>query len=241
MTPLSPAAFLCHPLLAARGLSHGFGTRGAVPPRGWIHPEQVHGRRVMALTAPPRSEVDATCRADAIVSAVPGLAVGVVTADCVPILAAHRVGVVAAIHAGWRGLAQGVIGAALDALGEIAAEYGDSAETDGDVVAVVGPHIGPRHYEVDAPVRDALREHFGSDLDSRLLASRPAHWLLDLGGLAHRALQRAGLASQHIGHLPASCTFADAVRFHSRRRDGAGAGRLAHFIALPTLSPGTGA
>jgi YfiH family protein len=150
--------------------------------------------------------------------------VGVVTADCVPILVASGSGeVVAAIHAGWRGLAGGVIAAGIEAL---RAEAGSTVE----LVAVIGPHIGACCYEVDGPVLAALTPLFRESLASALRPARPDHAWLDLGKLAHTALLRAGLAASALGSVPRACTHCDAVRFHSYRREGAAAGRLHHYI-----------
>jgi len=210
-----------HPLLTACGVTHSFGERDTIAPRGVLCPRQVHGRVV--------SEVDdrgvlVPEVADAVVSTRGGCSVGIVTADCVPILAASESGAaVAAIHAGWRGLASGVIPAAVERLAALA--WGETLS------AVVGPHIGPAHYEVDEPVIEALRPRFGEGLGAALAPTRPGHAHLDLGRLALDALQRAGLARERVAALPDACTFSDADRFHSYRRDGAAAGRLLHSIA----------
>jgi hypothetical protein len=160
--------------------------------------------------------------ADAIVSAAAGRPVGIVTADCVPILIATPSGCVAAVHAGWRGLAAGVIGAALEALAELAPDARSA-------LAAIGPHVGRSCYEVDAPVLDALAQRFGPALDAAIDATRPGHWQLDLGQLVRRELERAGLAAERIGALDDACTACDRERFHSFRRDGPRAGRLFHF------------
>jgi YfiH family protein len=213
---------LRHPLLDALGVEHGFGVRGLAPPPGLRLPRQVHGARVVTAEALAGA---AALEADAVVSALAGVAVGVATADCVPILVATRSGAaVAAIHAGWRGLAAGVIAAAIDALRALAQD----AEP---LVAAIGPHIGTCCYEVDEPVLEALAPAFGAQLDAALRPARCGHAWLDLGGLARAALERAGLAGGSIGVIPGACTRCDARRFHSYRRDGAAAGRLQHFVA----------
>jgi YfiH family protein len=148
----------------------------------------------------------------------------VVTADCVPILVASERGdAVAAIHAGWRGLARGVVGTGIDALRH--------AAPGAPLRAVVGPHIGPCCYEIDAPVIEALGAAFGAALADALAPARAGHARLDLAALARVALLRAGLAPQGVAGLPRSCTRCEPERFHSYRRDGARAGRLVHFIA----------
>ena len=213
---------LRHPLLVAIGVEHGFGLRGLAPPPGLRRPQQVHGAQVAQAAGCLGA---AAPRADAVVSALPGVPVGVVTADCVPILVAAEGGrVVAAIHAGWRGLACGVIAAAIEAL---------RAESEGAprLVAAIGPHIGACCYEVDEPVLEALAPAFGGDLAVALRPARPGHAWLDLGRLTHTALLRAGLAPDALGQLAGACTRCDPVRFHSYRREGAAAGRLHHYIA----------
>src|SRR5690606_9776250 len=113
--------WLTHPLLAAQGVAHGFGTRAATPPAALVRPRQVHGARVVVLTE-AGALPEALGEADAVVSERASLPIGVVTADCLPILVATPAGRVAAVHAGWRGLAAGVIARALEALGGLAPE-----------------------------------------------------------------------------------------------------------------------
>ncbi len=210
---------LRHELLEACGVAHGFGVRGALEPAGLVRPRQVHGRVVARLE---EAGIDRD-EADAVVSRRPGRPVGVVTADCVPILAAGRDGAaVAAIHAGWRGLAAGVVRAGIEALREAGG---------GDPVAVLGPYIHGDAYEVDAPVLEALRARFGEAVARAAQPTRPGHARLDLGALVRLELTRAGLEPDAIGEVPGACTFSDARRFHSFRRDGEHAGRLVHHVA----------
>jgi len=212
---------LRHPLLEACGIAHGFGVRGAREPDGLLRPMQVHGSAVVcaeACRAPSRPA------ADAVVSDEPGVPVGVVTADCVPILLASRSGrVVAAIHAGWRGLAVGVVAAAVEA---VRARAGSEA-----LIAVVGPHIGICCYEVDAPVLEPLAGRFGAALQGALRPARAGHALLDLGALALWELRRCSPDRIETARTEATCTQCDPERFHSFRRDGPRAGRMAHFVA----------
>jgi YfiH family protein len=214
--------WLRHPLLDGLGVEHGFGLRGAVPPPALVRPRQVHGTRVIRLSSvsPPAGVLG---EGDAIVSSVPGLPVGVVTADCLPLLLAAPTGPVAAVHAGWRGLAAGVVAAACEALAHLVPDLSRT-------VAALGPHVGPCCYEVDAPVVDALGGRFGAALDAALEASRPGHWRLALAALARVELEAAGLSPMRIGTLEAACTACDPVRFESFRRAGAAAGRLHHFV-----------
>jgi len=218
----APAA-LVHPLLGARGVAHGFGTRGAPEPRGLVRPRQVHGRAVARLSA--RGGV-APAEADAIVADVAGAIVGVVTADCVPILVADADGArVAAVHAGWRGLAAGVIEASIEALAGAGSE-------PGGLHAVIGPCIGRCCYEIDAPVVEALAARFPDSIAGALDPVDAERHRLDLAALAREALVRTGVARGAVGGFPDACTRCDAERFHSYRRDGAGAGRLVHWIQV---------
>jgi polyphenol oxidase len=226
---MSPApSALRHSLLAACGVSHGFGVRTATAPHELLRPRQVHGSDVAELDAQGRLQPE---QADAVVSTQPGLSIGVVTADCVPILAASANGAaVAAIHAGWRGLAAGVVAAGITRLRARAAQ-------GSRLVAVVGPHIGACCYEVDAPVRAALGERFGERLEGALAPSRPGHWQLALARLVELELRDQGLGQGDIARIPDACTHCDPHRFHSYRRDREAAGRLVHHIAAAREGP----
>jgi hypothetical protein len=214
---------LRHALLSELGIEHGFGVRGFAEPPGLRRPRQVHGigvvdaREIAACAQPPE--------ADAVLADEPGVRIGVVSADCVPILLAELGGeLVAAVHAGWRGLSSGVVGACVSALRE-------RARPAPRFAAVIGPHIGACCYEVDAPVLEAFEARFARALPGALKPSRPGHARLALGDLAREALLEAGLAAERIALLERACTACDRERFFSYRRDGPGTGRLVHFIA----------
>ena len=220
MSALQP---LRHALLSNIGVDHGFGLRGLEEFASLRCPRQVHG--VAVATAQQCAGRGPAPEADAVVSEEVGVRIAVVTADCLPILLAGERGrVVAAVHAGWRGLAGGVISACLAALRE---RLGKSER----VAAVIGPHIGKCCYEVDEPVLDAFEERFSETLPSALRQTRPGHARLDLGLLAREALRTEGVESDWIGFLEGDCTACDAERFHSYRRDGLETGRLVNFIA----------
>ncbi len=213
--------------LTARGIEHGFGLRETRIPEGLLRPRQVHGRAITTAAACRRDPVP---EADGVVSTEPGVAIGIVTADCVPLLLASDAGdAVAVVHAGWRGLACGVVAQGVDALRRSAGEA--------RIVAVIGPHIGPCCYEVDTPVLEALSSALGC-LDAVLRPSRVHHAFLDLGALAGVALEASGVAAGDIRRLPDVCTRCDPLRFHSYRRDGPKAGRLVHFIAAARAGSG---
>lgn len=217
---VSERGWLRHPLLARQ--PHGFGTIGCEAPHGLVRVKQVHGHAVLRAT---RASEALLGEADAIVCDVPGLPIGIVTADCVPVLIATPSGPVAAAHAGWRGLAAGVLGASVEALGRIAPDIAAAA-------AVIGPHIGARCYEIDAPVVRALEARFGDAVAEALRATRAGHFAIDLARLAALDLARAGLAPERIAVLENACTACDPRRFHSYRRDGPSSGRLFHYIAV---------
>jgi YfiH family protein len=217
------------PLLHAAGISHGFGLRDSPAPEGLARPRQVHG---IAIHEAHAAGYARAVRADAIVSCTPGLPVGVVTADCVPVLLADPAGgFVAAVHAGWRGLTAGVGAATVAWL----AGRGVAPE---ELVAAIGPHVGPCCYEVDAPVLSAVRTRFGdSGLEQATRPGRSAHAWLDLGNLMRRELLRAGLSESAIGSAAAACTACDSSRFHSYRRDGPRAGRMPHWVVAGPPRP----
>ena len=210
------------PGLAAAGVEHGFGVRGLDEPAGLVRPRQVHGSEVAWASAQGLTRD----QADAVMCADPGVAVAVVTADCVPILvSAGRGVVVGAIHAGWRGLSAGVVRAGVNHLKRWL------GPGEGPVRAAIGPHIGPCCYEVDGPVIEPLRSRFGEALEEATRPSGSDRVWLDLAMLVRRDLVAAGVDEAAIGTLPDACTRCNSERFHSYRRDGPRAGRLVHWIA----------
>jgi YfiH family protein len=226
---MSARDFIRHPLLESCGVEHGFGTRNGEPPASLIRPRQVHGTNVHLVGTEADPIVDAVdVEADAVCSTRPGQPIAIITADCVPILACTKSGSgVLAVHAGWRGLANGVIEAGVHALH-------DATGNDENLCAVIGPHIGACCYEVDRPVLDAMTQRFGDE--SVALATtmtRPGHAQLSLGILAAESLTRMGVDASSIAQLEGSCTACEAAKFHSYRRDGEAAGRMTHFIVTP--------
>ena len=186
----------------------------------WLR--QVHGIHVLRLQA-GQPEVPAE-PADAAWTSEPGIACTVQVADCLPVLFAARNGrAVAAAHAGWRGLAAGVLEATLRALQQ------DAGVAPADVMAWLGPCIGPRQFEVGADVLQAFADP--ADAASFTRRNRPDgsdRWLANLQQLAQRRLAAAGVGL--VSTQPA-CTVEDASRFFSFRRDGV-SGRLAAAICL---------
>ena len=177
-------------------------------------PRQVHGTRVMSAVS-----ADARPEADALASATPGLLVGVVTADCMPVLLVdRRRGVVAAVHAGWRGTAAGVLAAAME---HLRAAFGTRP---GELEAVIGPAIAGCCYEVGADVIDAFRARAGNPA-APAWTPRGSRLHLDLRIAARCLLQAAGVRS--VATL-GPCT-ACGEGYHSYRRDGARTGRQLSF------------
>jgi uncharacterized protein, YfiH family len=154
--------------------------------------------------------------ADASVARQPGKACAVLTADCLPLLLCDRAGaVVAAAHAGWRGLAGGVIEAAVEAM----------KVSPGEVLAWLGPAIGPAAFEVGGEVRDAFLA-FDPAAAAAFVARENGKWLADIFHLARLRLGKIGVTAVYGGGV---CTYSDAERFYSYRRDGA-TGRMASLI-----------
>lgn len=205
-------AFLRAQLLERIGVEHGFGTRlsADAAPKDVHFAKQVHG------TALARAPFTAKPEADAVWSDAPGAAVGVVTADCVPILLAHRSGrLVCAIHAGWRGSAARIVTRTVRAL----------RAKPGELVAAIGPHIGPCCYEVDAPVIGAIPEqsvfHPARSLE---------HAMLDLFALNRLQLVGAGVPARAIERV-GGCTACDPALYFSYRRDRV-SGRMLHWARV---------
>jgi YfiH family protein len=164
---------------------------------------QVHSSDVAEVHT-PWPHVDRP-HADAMVTKRPGLLLGIVTADCAPVLLADRkAGVIGAAHAGWRGAHGGVLEATVAAMERIGAR----AER---IAAAIGPAIAQASYEVDARFRDS----FGAGDDPFFAAGRPGHWQFDLPGYAAARLRATGVDAIDALGLD---TYADDARFFSYRR-----------------------
>lgn len=179
----------------------------------WLR--QVHGTAVAELGPLP---ADDEPQADAAVSHIPGTVLAILTADCLPVLFCSDDGSeIGAAHAGWRGLAQGVLEATLTQL----------QAAPSRLLAWLGPCIGAPSYEVGDEVRAAFVAHDAS-ATACFVPTRPGHWSCDLAGLARQRLQAAGLTRIHGGGFD---TLVD-QRFYSYRRDAARSGRFASLIWL---------
>lgn len=177
----------------------------------WLH--QVHGVTVCDADA-----VQPLREADAIITRRSNVVCAVMTADCLPVLFADRAGtIVGAAHAGWRGLHAGVLEACVRAM-----------QTEpNELLAWLGPAIGPDNFEVGGEVRDAFLRHDPAAA-AAFLRGQADRWLADIFLLARQRLVAAGLAPAAIfgGEL---CTVSDARRWFSYRRDGR-TGRMASLI-----------
>jgi len=196
----------------------------------WL--EQVHGTSVVELDAGSTPRVASTVeqlvqsprpRADASITRQPGVVCAIQVADCMPVLFAARDGsVVGAAHAGWRGLASGVLSATVSAMNRPADQ----------LVAWMGPTIGAQHFEVGADVVAAFRDTAApTDLaatEAAFTSRASGKWLCDLYALARLRLVALGITSISGGGW---CTFGDSQRFFSYRRDGQ-TGRMAALVWL---------
>lgn len=211
----------------------------------WLR--QVHGNRVVQLdegTATPARErrlgprsgietsrestvvpaktgtwgrADDRTEADAAWTDRPGAVCAVLTADCLPVLLCSRDGTaVAAVHCGWRGLAAGVLTAAIEAM----------PAAPGDLLAWLGPAIGPDAYEVGPEVREAFLERHEAIAPAFRPSPRWNHFYCDLCAIAHIELHTAGVRAVYGGGF---CTYSDRARFFSYRGEGQ-TGRMATLI-----------
>jgi hypothetical protein len=208
--------------------------RDAELPYYVVQPHQVHGTEIREVTDPltPRCELEGV---DALVTNVPGVAISVRTADCIPVLLydpVHKA--IAAVHAGWRGTVQHISCKVIDRMRNL---YGTEAS---DLLAVIGPGIGPESFQVGEEVVDAFREA-GFPMEQILqdcglkfpTEQNPMQgglhidlwqancWLLERAGVKPANIQMAGI-----------CTYRHNDRFFSARREGTKCGRIINCIML---------
>lgn len=199
---------------ALDGIVHGFldaaqsdAEAFALVPHGAgpVFVRQVHSAHVVTVAAPFTGELP---EADALVTATPGLALAIRTADCAPVLLADRdAGVIGAAHAGWRGAFGGVLEATVAAMVALGAR-------PNAIVAAIGPTIAQPSYEVDEGFRARLLDHEGAS-ERFFIAGSPDHWQFDLPAYAAARLAAAGVGAVEDLGLD---TYADETRFHSFRR-----------------------
>lgn len=187
---------------------------------------QVHGTDILVIDQPnPDLSHFLGVECDAIVTDRPGIMIGVLVADCFPVLLFDPGRqVAAAVHVGWRGAAAGILGRTVDAMRNL---FGcDPA----DLLAAVGPGIGAHRYEVDRPVREAFRAGSGhwEEIAREVGLGK---WQLDLRRSCELQLQQEGLAGARIA-VAEECTCCHRELFFSYRRDNGLTGRQLGFIGL---------
>ncbi|MDA1117262.1 MAG: peptidoglycan editing factor PgeF [Proteobacteria bacterium] len=212
IVPDWPAPARVRALVSTRG--EGDPPLPAAP--AWLR--QVHGTQVVdARHAAGEPQADAAYARDALVVCA------VKAADCMPVLLADDAGsAVAAAHAGWRGLCNGVIEATVEAM----------QVPPRSMLAWLGPAIGPQAYEVGDEVRDAFLAR-DAQAAAAFTPHRPGHWLLDLYAVARQRLAARGVTRVYGGGF---CTYSDPARFPSWRRDGTRE-RIAAYVWLESRSP----
>lgn len=191
---------------------------------------QVHGDLIRPVTEAdilPDPAQAGTFEADGLITDRPGLCLTVFSGDCIPVLLYDPVrGCVAAVHAGWRGTALGVAARAAEAM---IRDYGCYP---GDILAAIGPGIGPCCFETHSDVPDGLRTGLKADAQSFIRPlDRPGKFSVDLKGANARWLERAGLDPARIALCPA-CTACDRNTFWSHRIQGIQRGSMAAMIQL---------
>lgn len=190
--------------------------------RTWLPAEPRWLRQIHGVTVVDAEVVRHPPEADGSVTRLPGVVCAVLVADCLPVLLCDDAGsVVGVAHGGWRGLAAGVLEQTLDRM----------AVAPASLMAYLGPAIGPEHFQVGDEVRSAFLEGH-PEAASAFCAQIPGKWLGNLYELARQRLIAAGVRRIHGG---SRCTFAEADRFYSYRREGA-TGRMAALIWLESAA-----
>lgn len=209
------------------GVDHGFGPVGAEVAPGFhlVRAKQVHGTAILAAdgtTGSPAGE------ADGLLTDSPGVAVAIATADCVPVLVAAP-GVVAAVHAGWRGMLAGIVPGVLDRLRE---RHGIGPS---EVRVALGPSIDGCCFEIEREIAARFADRWGEAVWRHWreggTGRPPGRGTLDLRGVGRRILVENGVTDEAIEFV-GPCTFCGDGPFASYRRDGANAGRQWSWIGL---------
>ncbi len=189
--------------------------------------KQVHGKDLLLIDEPnPDLSHFLNIEVDAIVTNQPGIMIGVLTADCMPILLWNSdKKIIAAIHAGWRGAANGIIGKTVET---ICKQFDCEAS---ELKAAIGPGISAKGYEVDRPVREGFRNGTGF-WNEIATETTLGHWLVDLPLSCRLQLEQLGLSPQNI-ETATETTCSHPELFFSYRRDKGTTGRQLGFIMLP--------
>ncbi|HVW84725.1 MAG TPA: peptidoglycan editing factor PgeF [Bryobacteraceae bacterium] len=196
-------------------LVHGFGFRDSEYPPSVTTLRQIHSNIVIEACPPGGDRI---AEGDALISREPGMIVGIRTADCIPVLIVDsRARAVAAVHAGWRGTAGGIVASTVN---ELITRYGARAE---DLHAAIGPGIGPCCYEVSPDVA----HRFGAWAPHLRQSAAPVR--IDLPSINECQLRTAGV--QDVWYA-GECTFCEAERYFSFRREKDRAGRMLSFAGI---------
>ena len=196
----------------------------AIPDGRLILMRQVHGDRIRVI------DEDGPCpeglpECDGLITDRPGVALGIRTADCVPLFFVDRIRrVIGAAHAGWRGTALGIAARMVETLAE---RFSSRPE---DILAVIGPAIGPCCYQVDAPVFEAFSAMPGADLFLRPCPEK-GRWMVDLALANRLQILAAGVPSENI-FASGLCTACRQDLFFSHRAAGGRAGRQINLLML---------
>jgi polyphenol oxidase len=215
----APENVLANRILLSRMLGIG--------PNMLLFPKQTHTATVKVVTGEYFKREEEERRnflneTDAIVTNIKGICVAVKTADCVPVLLFDPIQkVVAAVHAGWRGTAQNIV---LETIKKLVQEFDSNPS---DLLAGIGPSIGPEVYEVGKEVWSQFSDESYTDTYPVKTEKR----LLDLWKTNHQQMRMAGISSNNIAFADI-CTWSDKYQFYSARRDGPKTGRMATGIML---------
>jgi len=192
-----------------------------------VRVRQVHGREVLVVDRKVKDEKAWwQVERDAVITDQPGVALAVLTADCVPIVLfdpERRAWGIA--HAGWRGTCLRTAAAAVEAMTE---RFGSEPR---DILAGIGPGVGPCCYPVDGPVIRAVEESFGEEADELMRPAPGGRRFLDLVEANCRVLRKAGIAPEHLEKADL-CTSCRADLFFSHRRDRGRTGRQINFVMM---------
>lgn len=190
---------------------------------------QVHGDGVRIITT--ADQMDDICgkvdyEADALITALPGVALMVTVADCVPILLYDPVRrVVAAVHSGWRGTAEGVVTRTVERMVDVFNCRPDN------ILAAIGPSIGPEHFETHEDVPNAMMVSLATPVLQFIQIKDNGKFSVDLKGINRLRLEQAGLSPEHIA-VSTDCTACDGEKYWSHRKMGDNRGAMAAAIQL---------
>jgi YfiH family protein len=213
-------------LASVEGNRSTFARAFDLQPHQLLTVKQVHGKDLLVIDQPnPDLTHFLSVEVDAIVTNQPGMMIGVLVADCYPVLLWDQTQpVIAAVHVGWRGAATGILEKTIQGMAD---HFGCQAA---NLSAAIGPGIGGHKYEVDRPVREAFRQGTGFWEQIATEVSL-GHWQLDIALSCRLQLEQAGLRVNNIDQA-AECTCCHPELFFSYRRDKGKTGRQIGFIKL---------